>query len=711
MEEIIMSKSTGNQLIAKYEGRRDKRDIDEFNKTVNNLFSDGTSISFEEVKNLITEDLLKFLLKYLKTFLNLGENKEYSKAASRVKSLIFDGTLPCTDGENIYINVIHCLCSTNILNKTNIVGFLAAILLHETQHVLMSDFSLMKKVETDPVIDEISKNHRLLKSNLVTFARMILNIFEDRRVDRVSRNEYPETLGLITVQLNNSIRDGNVCETSKDSENPTPTEIFNTFSRLVLVFSKTDKLPLGIEAWENVKVFNGKTVLELFNENRELIMDAETARTAEDLYDICMKWMKANKEFLEFLLVKTHLQSPVWEIVNTEEFKGAKGTKVVSQAPDSNSTNSTSTPENTDSESGSVDGTNHSNTKNTQGNRSGSNLDTNPVSYNQEEALKACCTIAKEYDIHKKSRQDYEANLLKESKKTKENVKKNLSQLTSFFNPFGLSIDDLDVQIAPFQGSELIPTNFLKMVRLLTKALSFLLSSPGKMIMRQKTGKITGRSIIPLAKGDINSLVRFQAKDTSMAISMIVDASGSMLEENKQQYAEEMSIVIEQAIVKLKIPLEIASYTTTSKKVLHTIIRAFEDKKNVCRTYNYYKNTTAKHNSNADGLNIAFAGNRLLKDVNAKTKLMFILSDGEPSPVGKENPTEVVRAAVQLLLKNDIIVVPIFFGQSMMHENLSDEAKERLNYMYPCDKIFCKPEEITETLSAHLIDIAKTRIG
>ena len=145
----------------------------------------------------------------------------------------------------------------------------------------------------------------------------------------------------------------------------------------------------------------------------------------------------------------------------------------------------------------------------------------------------------------------------------------------------------------------------------------------------KKRGKIKSKSISSILTGNDRIFRSKEKKDVlDTAVFVLVDASGSM-GRTKWLHAKQASLMINDCLNKLAIPLEIASFTTDEMDAcLHTVLSPFKQRTTSIDLANCYANHPMKWNNN-DGESILWAHDRLLKQ-KQKRKVLIVLSDGQP---------------------------------------------------------------------------------
>ncbi len=190
--------------------------------------------------------------------------------------------------------------------------------------------------------------------------------------------------------------------------------------------------------------------------------------------------------------------------------------------------------------------------------------------------------------------------------------------------------------------------------------------------------------------------------NTSAAFYLLIDNSGSMdsiayqtddAYVKKYEAARSAAAVIEDAVQGL-VPCKIALFDQDTREVNHIIIRNFEDRDSINRSWNSLAEIGSGQ-CNADSVNIRISTSELLKR-QEKRKILFLLSDGTPSAYSDRMTAKAeVREAVKDARRKGCIVIPIMFGDEDFQK---EYAKDYLE-MYEKHIISCLPQEITFRLT------------
>ena len=186
-----------------------------------------------------------------------------------------------------------------------------------------------------------------------------------------------------------------------------------------------------------------------------------------------------------------------------------------------------------------------------------------------------------------------------------------------------------------------------------------------------KRGRISPKSIFRGAMRDSGEYQRkvFKKKiENDMlntAITVMMDCSGSM-EGAKFTHAGKATILLNEAIGKLNVPLEIVGFTDDWHTVIHALWKTFDKSVSsedlLDRIADSHSRTMS---SNSDGESIMWGYNRLLPR-KEKRKMMIVLSDGSPATVRGDADWH-TRMVVDNIEKQGIVEM---YGIGIMDSNV-----------------------------------------
>lgn len=194
----------------------------------------------------------------------------------------------------------------------------------------------------------------------------------------------------------------------------------------------------------------------------------------------------------------------------------------------------------------------------------------------------------------------------------------------------------------------------------------------------------------------------------SAAFYLLIDNSGSTMAKaysvdgvpvRLYQAERAAAGVIEEASMGM-IPCKVTLFHTDGYRAEHTIIRDFKDQSRTNRSWNSVREILPD-GCNTDALHIRIASLELLKRREHK-KVLFILSDGQPSSFGSRTSGDIwataqaeVHAAVQDARKKGVVVIPIMLGD----EDFFEDAIGDYQKMYGKNIVKCLPQQLTTKLS------------
>lgn len=151
----------------------------------------------------------------------------------------------------------------------------------------------------------------------------------------------------------------------------------------------------------------------------------------------------------------------------------------------------------------------------------------------------------------------------------------------------------------------------------------------------QKKGRVSGKSVYRAALKNTGSAQQkiFKRKevkyDLDVCVSVMIDCSGSMGDE-KYTHAVKSGMMLNEAVSKIGVPVEILGFTERSRAPLHHIFKSFHRSVSQDKLMDRMCAGANNMGSNADGEAILWAYQRLTRQT-AKRKLLIVLSDGQPA--------------------------------------------------------------------------------
>lgn len=163
--------------------------------------------------------------------------------------------------------------------------------------------------------------------------------------------------------------------------------------------------------------------------------------------------------------------------------------------------------------------------------------------------------------------------------------------------------------------------------------------SRNKRLHGQKTGRLSGKNLYKLRVPGMTQESRqkvFQQKvlnqSKNVAVSVIVDLSGSMARFNKSRAAVDAVTHLHAVISKqLRIPLEIIGFSIDprSEHTAHVVFQSFAKTRTTEQVEEDIRRVLPFNEANRDGVALLWARERLLAQ-KAGRHIMIVLSDGQP---------------------------------------------------------------------------------
>ena len=220
----------------------------------------------------------------------------------------------------------------------------------------------------------------------------------------------------------------------------------------------------------------------------------------------------------------------------------------------------------------------------------------------------------------------------------------------------------------------------------------------------RRQGRLDVNQIWRVTTGDVDLFAqKGRPQDSDYAVSVLVDNSGSMSERIRDEetgkvltkaiYAKEAVITLEEGLKGI-VPLQITQFDYNyTHGIHHKIIRSYEDKSDNNRTQERV-NPDRTGGGNGDGYSIKIAHRQLMKRPE-RQKVMFVLSDGEPSSYSNYHQAYAhVNEAVKEARADGVIVIAIRFGTPDFLEHTADAYREMYEHSY----LACVPAEMRKEL-------------
>lgn len=204
---------------------------------------------------------------------------------------------------------------------------------------------------------------------------------------------------------------------------------------------------------------------------------------------------------------------------------------------------------------------------------------------------------------------------------------------------------------------------------------------------------------------DLERLYQWQSKEVNLFLRkkipfehdyvfyLLEDGSGSM-SGIKERKAKEALFMMEEGLRTWKFPFKIATFSVNDDKVIHHVVKGFEENRKGSYVMNALYGRQA-NGANKDGFSIRVAAKELLKRPE-KEKVLIVLSDGLPVEYSSEQEAlDDVKKAVKEARRSGVHVIAIMFGD----EEFRASHIAKYKYMYENSIINCRPEHIPSQLS------------
>lgn len=272
----------------------------------------------------------------------------------------------------------------------------------------------------------------------------------------------------------------------------------------------------------------------------------------------------------------------------------------------------------------------------------------------------------------------------------------------------------LDSNIAGYLGDSIkVIESFIKMKPLpFDKSLDFIkpIKKERKRIQNKSKGKLDSMKLVDLiTKHSDRIFSSYEGKDTNICIEILIDRSGSMLDEVKENISK-----IDQAILSCEIAEKIAMYVPLQityfnddytlqldsngnyykEPYIHlAIIKEFDEKSK--NSFVQGCRLDADMN-NCDGIAIRTCVNHLKKR-NERKKFLIVISDGIPTGIAYKYDYNIgvqdTKNAVEYALKSGITVIPI----AILNKEDAVTLKKNYEFMYG-NTIICNPKILQDVL-------------
>ena len=122
----------------------------------------------------------------------------------------------------------------------------------------------------------------------------------------------------------------------------------------------------------------------------------------------------------------------------------------------------------------------------------------------------------------------------------------------------------------------------------------------------------------------------------------------------KFEHAGHSAIMLNEAISKIGVPVEVTGFTETSKGPVHFVFKGFNERVQKEDLADRFARAASRLHANADGESILWAYDRLAKQ-RTKRKLMIVISDGWPAAYNESGDiNEFTRGVCQAIEKSPV---------------------------------------------------------
>lgn len=648
-----------------------------------------------------------------------------------------------TNGKEVVVGIPELTYS---MDKEIVFSVTKALVGHETEHVMSSDFTVFKQFQQD--VKVYFKDHYNLKLGARLGAHM-LNSTEDGRIEKRLINRYPGYKKNIQL-LNGIFWDGQ--------------PVKGTDEMMEFLYSITSICVSGLKKKDWEKYYGGTEADELLDEIRPLIIKAINNPTAKGCAEDTMKIVETIAPYmavkLEDLKNRQKLEKAISEEADyhtsnpqegaesqpggfdsshfleeededkkkgkgqgDEEGEGegeeseeesndeSKGESVEGETDESDESESKEDGEDGESESNSEgEEDEESESKDNGDSREKSegesddenqNSDDEPAQEKPEMSPEEVEKMIQDMVDNLKDEVAEEAEqamLQGEREVAKEQARDDAeNKYTGHLTDEEVLVVDKSKnfqQVDPVHfRSKALPDEIKKQGKFVNKQLKkVFLNKKTYNSTNRRSGQVDFSGLWKLGVEDYNVFKKTGNPNLSdYAVNVLVDASGSMLGagdnkgNSKLQLAYESTAMIEEALRGL-VSTRITYFTEMGSTVVHSTVRDFDQ---VSKDTLSWKRIPALHNSgNRDGYSIAIATQELLKR-KEKKKILIVLSDGAPWDQGE------VTSAVREARKKGIVVIGIAFGsEAEMKRNQKVYQK-----MYQKGILMVQPDRIYRELT------------
>ena len=614
-----------------------------------------------------------------------------------------------TDGKRVVVGIPELVFP---MKKEVIFSVTKALVGHETEHIASSDFDVFVKFQQE--VKEYFRKHYNLRITPKLGAHL-LNSTEDGRIEKRLINRFRGYKKHIQL-LNGIFWSHQPCEGDNEMMN--------------FLYSFTTMCVTGLKSKEWEKHYEGTEADALLDQIRPLMMKAINNPTARGCADDTMEIVEIVAPFMARMLEDLKNQKEIDKLSDKPQYKSNTPQEGGASQPGSSQSSHFLEPEEEEKkesgdseeedsdESDSEDKSDDKSDEDSESKKSDTQTDeTEEESEKSDEAKEDEKPRPTEEEIEQFMEEmlaDLQDEVASEAEKAIEQGQKEAErelaqeERENVFTGHlveedmkGLNANVVFRQLDPVtQRTFDMPPEVLNRGRLVNKELKTVFLNKQTFNSRnRRSGQLDTNALWKKGINDFNMFVKKGApKDTSYAINVLVDASGSMKDfaddtrgATKLEKATEAIAMIEEGLRDL-VPVRITYFTAGWGQVLHSTVKDFDQKSK--DTLSWKRLPAFSSMANQDGYSIKVATRELLKRLEKK-KILIILSDGLPTEPSESKGQREVQEAVREARKAGVIVIAIAFGSDQEMENNREVYKE----MYQNGIIMARPDEIHKYLA------------
>lgn len=228
----------------------------------------------------------------------------------------------------------------------------------------------------------------------------------------------------------------------------------------------------------------------------------------------------------------------------------------------------------------------------------------------------------------------------------------------------------------------------------------------------QKKGSLNTKALWRYGIGETDIFMKKVVDSPSYAVSLLVDGSGSMatrtMRDGKRSTRYEDALAaaatIEEGLNGL-VPLSITVFDDDGGTTTHREVRRFKPSK-LNHSWSFFDQNPYPFSANRDGYSIRVVGEELLTR-NETTKILFVISDGQPAAYNFSRGVDETAKAVKILKDKGLIVIAISIGMDNHSGRDYQRALADYQKMYGDDLIVSEPSRISDEVSRLLKKLLK----